>query len=413
MRSSIAIVCSLVCLLQTGIVLGQNLFLQENAAIYVQEEANLSVGGDLQNEGFIENLGKVSVSGSFLNNSIFSSATGELAFLGSSMQQLISPSLELDRLTIDGESNVVVIDAELIIVTDELEFINGVLKIGENAQLIIEDGALATGGNENSYFDGELIQIGTGFKYYPIGNNGLFAPITLEDIKGIDVKMRVSVLVPNAPTPEISDDIIGVSEHALWRIQVDDGEVDSALITIDFNQVDLENFTNKNDIIADTKSPVVVKKDAIDGTFVSLGVSELTGDEPAYTNGRIVAESYIKPTVDGERFVAIGLAPLLPERGFLYVPDAFSPNAIEEENKTFRVFGVKVLEEDFELRIFDRANVLLYETNSYREASEVGWDGTNGNNGNESPSGLYYYTLKYRIEGGEAVESQSAMYLIR
>ena len=413
MKNKVILLGVLISLLKIDVLMGQNLFLQENALIYVQEDANLSVGGDLQNDGAINNFGTVSVFGSFINNNMFTSMMGELAFIGDDTQQVVSSELDLQRLTIDGGSNEVMIEADTIFVSDQLEFINGILKIRDNAQLIIQESAVVTGGNGNSYFDGALIQIGTGFKYYPIGNNGVFAPIAFDDITGSNVKMKVSVVAPGSSNPPISEDIIGVSGHALWKVEVEDGDVDSALVSIDFDQADLENFGTMNEINADTISPVIVKKNAIEDTFVSLGVSELLADPP-FSSGSIVAEAYLKPKVEEERFVAIGLAPLVPETGFIYVPDAFSPNAIDEDNKSFKVFGVKVLEEDFELRIFDRANVLLYETSSYTEANENGWNGTNQNNGNDSPNGLYYYVLRYRLEGDtNVIEERNAIYLIR
>jgi len=386
--------------------------LQENAAIYVKEGADLRVGGNIENDGFIENLGKVSIYGNFLNRSIFNSTLGELALISSDMQQVLSSDLELTKLTIDGTANEVMLESDLVTITGEIDFINGVLRISDSGELIIESGAITSGGNIDSYFDGGLIQLGTGFKYYPIGNNGVFTPITMEDIRGINVKMRISSTVPNTPVPEPSTNVIGVSEHALWKLDLEEGSIDSILVSMEFFDADLENFTNRNDINADFVSPVIVKKDEIDGLFETLGVSELI-DTDSITFGRITADEYLRLAVDDSRYVALGLAPKLPSDGSLYIPNAFSPNAIEDDNKSFKVFGVKVINEEFELKIFNRSNVLVYQTDDYLEANRVGWDGTSRNNGNIEPSGLYYYTITYKLDDGVVRREQNAIYLIR
>lgn len=412
MKKNKLLLLILIALMRSIASNGQNLFLQENAAVFVKEGADLQVGGDLDNNGLIENLGKISLFGDFFNNSILNSTMGELSFQGDAMQRLVSPSLEISNLVIDGFSNELMLESNIIRILSSVEFVSGIIKKEESAQFIIEAEAEVLGGNESSYFDGELIQIGTGFKYYPIGNNGLFAPITMEDIRGINVRMKVSASVPNSLIPLPAENVIGVSEHAVWKLDLVEGTVDSILLSMDFAEADLNSFTNENEINANLISPVLLQKGIEDEFFQTLGVSELL-DTDSVTFGRITAEEYLKLSIDDGKYVALGLAPILPNEGAFYIPNAFSPNAFDEDNKSFRVFGEKVVNEDFELKIFNRSNVIVYETNDFIEANTVGWDGINKNNGNDEPSGLYYYTISYKLEDGVIRREQNAIYLIR
>lgn len=393
----------------------QNLFLQENAAIYVKEGADLQVGGNLENNGFIENLGTISLYSDLTNSNIFNTMIGKLSFNGDGVQRLISPTFDIDRLVIDGFSNELLLESNTIRILNSVEFINGIIKPAESTEFIIESDAEAIGGNKGSYFDGSLIQMGTGFRYYPIGNNGFFTPISMDDIRGINVSMRVSSSAPaTIPVIPNEDDVIGVSNHAVWQISVEEGSVDSILLSLDFEGVDFENLTSQNEINADTRSPVVVQRSIDEEFFQTLGVSELSGwTDISDDAGSIIAEEYLKIPVSDTKFVAIGFAPILSEEGGVYIPTAFSPNAIDEDNKRFKVFGFKVVNEDFELRVYNRFNVLVYEANDFLDANRVGWDGINQNNGNEEPSGLYYYTLKYKLESGREVNEQKSIYLIR
>ncbi|MEL6556630.1 MAG: gliding motility-associated C-terminal domain-containing protein [Bacteroidota bacterium] len=415
MRRSKSILLALVLVFSVYVVNGQNLFLQENAAIFIQEGVDLQVGGDLENNGMIENMGTISLYANLTNASIFNTALGELSFNGNGVQRLISTNFDINTLTMNGISNELVLESNTIRILNSVEFINGIIKPTETTNFIIESDAEAIGGSQDSYFDGSLIQMGTGFKYYPIGNNGVFTPISMDDIRGINVSLRVSSSAPAAvPVVPNEDDVIGVSDHAIWQINLEDGSLDSILLSMEFEDVDFENFTIQNDINADSKSPVVLQRSADEEFFRTLGVSELTNwDAPFGPSGRIIAEEYLKIPTDDTKFVAIGYAPILSEEGGVYIPTAFSPNAIDEDNKSFKVFGFRVVNQDFELRVFNRFNVLVYETNDFLEANQVGWDGTNQNNGNEEPSGLYYYTIKYKLESGQEINEQRSIYLIR
>lgn len=415
MRRSKLLLLTLVLIVSVSVANGQSLFLQENAAVYIQEGVDLQVGGDLENNGFIENMGIISLYSNLTNSSVFNTTMGELSFNGSGIQRLVSPNFDINILTMNGMSNELILEANTIRILNSVEFINGIIKPTETTNFIIESGAEALGGNQDSYFDGSLIQTGTGFKYYPIGNNGVFTPISMDDIRGINVSLRVSSSAPAAvPVLPNEDDVIGVSDHAVWQINLEEGSVDSILLSMEFEDVNFENFTIQNDINADSKSPVVLQRSVDEEFFRTLGVSELTDWEaPFGQSGRIVAEEYLKIPGGDTKFVAIGYAPILSEDGGVYIPTAFSPNAIDEDNKSFKVFGFRVVNQDFELRVFNRFNVLVYETNDFLEANQVGWDGTNQNNGNEEPSGLYYYTIKYRLESGQEVNEQKSIYLIR
>lgn len=395
-----------------GTLYSQNLFLQENAGIYIQGDAELKVGGTLENNGLIESNGTLSLYGDLLNNGILNLLMGEISFQGGDDQMINSPVLDVLDMAIMGHSNEIMLMSEEVRINGSVDFIDGVLRVPESAKFIIAADAETLGGNENSYFDGAMTHIGTGFKYFPIGNNGLFTPINLEEIRGVDVMLKVSSSVPNDPVPVPAENIIGVSEHALWKVELEEGFLDSALVSMEFMNANLDEFTNRNEINADNISPVIVEKTSLDGIFRTLGVSELTQTD-SMTFGRIIAERYIRPTTEQDRFIALGLAPLVPDEGSFYIPNAFSPNAFDDDNKSFRVYGTRVIEEDFELRIFNRSNVLVYQTDSYQEANQVGWNGRNQNNGNEEPSGLYYYTISYKLEDGNIRREQNAIYLIR
>ena len=78
----------------------------------------------------------------------------------------------------------------------------------------------------------------------------------------------------------------------------------------------------------------------------------------------------------------------------------------------FGVFGEKIVDEDFFLRIFNRFGTIVYETNSFAEANQVGWNGTNLSGG-EEPVGVYYYEFRLKFETGRIVEKTDTFYLVK
>ncbi|MCR9253857.1 MAG: gliding motility-associated C-terminal domain-containing protein [bacterium] len=390
----------------------QTFHVEENASIFIQDNATIQFGGALDNYGFIENNGEIGLFGNFNNLNIFNGSEGILSLLGGADQVVFSPILELQSLMVNSDGQTA-FNSDSIVISQTLDFQNGIVKVGDSTSFVVLDGVDVTGGNDFSYLDGSMIQFGTGYKYYPIGDSIFFDPIEFLNITGVNLRMKLFVThPPTSPLVPAPDEVIGVSEHAIWTAEVEEGVFDSSLVTLDFMNADLENFTRRNDIQYLVKSPVVVYTDSIGDVYRSLGVSELLESDSVST-GIITSEMGVTIGRTNIASIGLGLAPLIPTEGVVHVPNAFSPAATEIENQTYRIFGEKILEEGFELKIFNRFNVVVYETTSWREANTSGWDGTNPNSGNPEPGGLYYYTLKLRRENGEEFNDQGVLYLIR
>ncbi|MCK3683365.1 PKD domain-containing protein [Maribellus sp. YY47] len=73
-----------------------------------------------------------------------------------------------------------------------------------------------------------------------------------------------------------------------------------------------------------------------------------------------------------------------------FPPNAFSPNAILAEDREFRIYGKGIVEEGYQLMVYNRWGEMIFESNS----SSVGWDGKMSN-GNDAPAGVYTWLLHY------------------
>ncbi|HEU4716882.1 MAG TPA: T9SS type B sorting domain-containing protein, partial [Bacteroidia bacterium] len=94
----------------------------------------------------------------------------------------------------------------------------------------------------------------------------------------------------------------------------------------------------------------------------------------------------------------------LQEATTLFIPNAFTPNG-DGTNDIFFAYGINV--SDFDLMIFDRWGMLLYETNDMSK----GWNGTF--KGEKCQEDVYVWKLRYHDNLGNAYEKTGHVSLVR
>ena len=115
-------------------------------------------------------------------------------------------------------------------------------------------------------------------------------------------------------------------------------------------------------------------------------------------------EAVYTPPGGGGPFIFSSEVQCILEFTRVYLPNAFSPNAREEANRTFRPFFSNPLGlSDYSLRVYDRWGGLRF-------ASE---DPTEGWTGDDAASGSYVYVLLYTGATGNISEERGVVHLIR
>jgi len=387
------------------------LHIQTNALVHVAEGANLEVGGNLENEGVVQNVGTITLYKNWVTNRNFNGLGGRLTFIGVDNQLAPAGTIETSELVINSLGNVQFPGVEYR-VTDRLEFIFGNVIPGENTRFILGPDVQIMGGSRDSYFEGKLTHTGSGIKTFPLGYDGVYAPITLLDVFGATPEIQAGYVRENPEAPVPGDSVLGVSYKGLWELELISGTADDTQVEIQFDQEDLSDFKVFNNIRHRVNAPAVVLATHPGGPFESLGLSSLLNSD-SLTYGTIIGKKSLTFSPGQKNYLAIGLTPRIPDQGLYYIPEAFSPQANDARNRTFRIFGEQIAEQGFELQIYNRYGVLVYETDSWTEANEVGWDGTNLQTGGDEPTGIYYYTVKFIFITGLPVQKSGIFYLIR
>ena len=94
----------------------------------------------------------------------------------------------------------------------------------------------------------------------------------------------------------------------------------------------------------------------------------------------------------------------------LYVPNVFSPDAVNPENQVVKVYGEAISNEDFSFEIYNRWGQQVYRTNSFSMANSQGWDGVL--NGELQGNGVFTYVLRGEFLDGETFEATGTVTLI-
>jgi len=91
----------------------------------------------------------------------------------------------------------------------------------------------------------------------------------------------------------------------------------------------------------------------------------------------------------------------------IFPPTAFSPNAPTEEDREFRIYSEGIVDEGFQLLVFNRWGEKIFESQS----QEDGWDGRM-KNGDFAPAGVYSWVIRYRDFMGKQFKQQGTVTLL-
>lgn len=91
----------------------------------------------------------------------------------------------------------------------------------------------------------------------------------------------------------------------------------------------------------------------------------------------------------------------------IFPPTAFSPNALIEEDREFRIFSAGIADEGYQLLIFNRWGEVIFESNNQKS----GWNGRMKND-NFAPAGVYTWVIQYLDFRGEKYKQQGTVTLL-
>ncbi|WP_425390816.1 gliding motility-associated C-terminal domain-containing protein [Ekhidna sp.] len=331
---------------------------------------------------------------------------GNLKFNGPDDQSLDGDTLDVGNFIVDklGKLNLL---TPRVLVSGSFETANGVIEsVNENGLIVTGSSpALGTG-----FVEGKLVGQSQGTPItFPMGVDGNPNYVTISNLPAGTIA-SVECRVPNPQTLLPSEDIIGISEKAEWLIKVS-GDSVAAQIEVNFSGADLSSFSgeNFNNIRSRSQDPGLVVFSETDTLFHIVE----TNGSATNTEGSLTSSQSVFITQEGRRF-AIALIPSLGERNELFVPNAFSPGSMIEENQVFRVFYAGAVVTNVTIQLYDSFNQLIYsasDSGDNLDLSNYKWDGVL-DSGLDAPEGVYYYKVQL-VSEEEVVNSTGSVLLVK
>ncbi|MCF6351675.1 MAG: gliding motility-associated C-terminal domain-containing protein [Cyclobacteriaceae bacterium] len=364
---------------------GQSLF-NQNSIVSVGANQLLYISDSVVNNGTIINNGEIQVGGIWQNNDTYQPGQGQLTLTSSQTQVINHNNQSFTRLTISG-GGAKIFEADITI-ENELVMDNGILQSSGNAKIIINEGAIISGGSANSYIDGPLYHVGTGDKYYPIGINNVFLPVDLLGIQGSMPTIGVLLRTPN-PNLAVVGNLVGVTDQQYWELDVLSGIYDNSFVRLPINE---ELF------LESVQQAVVAQSSDLDTPFTSVGGTNISGD---VVNGRVTSE-----VASIQNFLTIGQNAEEATTG-INVYNAISPN--EDGINDFLKIGNIELYPNNNVTVYTRWGNKVFEMFNYDNVDNVFVGQTNVGKQKQLLDGTYYYV----IEKGDGSKNESGFIVIR
>jgi hypothetical protein len=373
-----------------------------NPGVYIQKDAEVSVSGgamifiegSFSNSGTASNNGQLELLGNWSSNGEYQ---GEGTVLLMGINQDVSHSGNVfHRLIIDG-GGVKNISTDMYI-NSVLELQMGVLKHPETAKIVAKENAEIQGGSAASYIDGVFYHTGLGSKYYPIGKNGQYMPIETKVFSGADNITGFEFHPAFAAAPKGGQSVVEISAPHYWQLYRASGSLDSALISLIF-----EDYA-----IQEHHAHVVMESDT------AIGPYRPAGDDYQLQNLRLFELGL--PIVSSTRaitgsFFTTGVEQLLDVR-LRYIPNALSRSAGNPEDRVVKVYGNLFTKLGFSFRVVNQWGNLIYESNDPLHMETTGWDGTHQRTGKKQATGQYQYIFRAQYKTGSFYQEAGSLYII-
>lgn len=368
--------------------------IHSQAPVTVTPNTRVALSGNLGNHDSLYNEGDIFIAGHWDNTGSYVSNQGKVFLDGLQPQNVTSGPLEINYLQIDG-GDLKSFNNDVTI-TGELRLNDGYLTPADTTvRIVMAENAEIRGGSSASYVNGMLYLTGTGNLYFPIGKDGLYLPAELVDVRGGIPVVGFEVSHPN-PSPIAGIGLATISGQRYWRRHLLSGTYNPAKVA--FTVHNDENF-------ADEANVVVTEAETLDGGFRSLGQYDFYGS---------VMDGFVTSLKDGVvNYYALGVVQDIADQTAFYIPSALSPMAPDPEDAVVKIYSSDIRPDDFVFRIFNKRGELIYESLSYPDMANDGWNGKNIRTGRMSEPGIYTYTMTCRFRNGNQIDKTGSITLIQ
>jgi hypothetical protein len=373
--------------------------LTNQGLLHLSEGTVFTINGSVQNSGMLTNNGTFHLSGDWTNRSSYQGRGtfvlngSQLQVIDHSPQENVFQSMGSVIVTGGGEKiwrSATEIERELVLEA-------GLLTPLEKARLLLGEKTVVTGGSKASYVNGALYHRGGGYRFFPVGKDGYYRPLAMDQISGLFPIVGIEAFHSLTPLQPGSD-VQSIPGNCYWENKMPNTVLKGTFLTL---------YVYEYDHVQDLNRLIVLESEQATGPYRSLGGDARTGSE---TEGTVTSALPVSAT-----YFSLGTSAKssTAPTEVLYLPNTFSPAALNPDEKVWKIYGQRLTPADFELRIYNRWGSVVLESHSLVEMTERGWDGTNPATGIPESAGVYTYTLKGKLNDGKPLEKTGIIHLLR
>lgn len=355
-------------------------------------ETNLYIGGttvfvegDVHNDGLLVNDGQLSFTTDWTSKGKYK-GSGIVEANGDGTQRIFHDNQKISRFYINGWGTKYI--QGRINITDLLRLTTGIVQVSPEDRLQLDHNTVIEGGSSDSHIEGALAVKGTGYKFFPLGKNGTYAPIEFLDVKGKSPEFSVEVFEDGQP---ISVDNVIVRNSFYWQRTDQAGDFHGSPVGIEYEP---EHFID---------AAMITMLAGNDWESPFMTITEL--DHSSETHKVSSHIPIVAP------IIMLGEISSQWREADFYFSTALSPNAVNSDNRKIKIFGERLSEDQFRFVVFDRWGSLVFESTSLESMATSGWDGRS-KNGQELVSGTYPYRLSAFDKTGKPFEKKGVITII-
>lgn len=358
--------------------------LYNGSTVYISG-TNLFIGGELLSTGTLQNDGMISFTRDWEARGPYT-GDGIVEAMGTGTQVIAHHDQRIGSLIVNGWGTKYI--KGRLNVSRELNLLKGIIEVSTQDVLRLREEASARGGSPDSFVSGALTVSGNGYKFFPIGKHGSYAPIEFLDVKGSPAEYSVEVY-ENAPLVML-DNVI-VRKALYWQRRDLVGKFGGSAVAVQFEPA---YFENPEEII-------LVTGTSWENPFSGVSQVELSEETDKIVTSVAISSPIILLGEISEKWTDADF----------YFSTALSPNAAHPENRAVRIFGERLSQDGFHFQVFNRWGELVYQNTSLAEMSSNGWDGRS-RKGPELMSGTYPYRLTALDKTGKKLEKKGVITII-
>lgn len=380
--------------LVTLLLLGQTVTAQisnHGAEIVIQSGTQVYSPG-LYNEGIIVNDGSLNISGDIRQYTGKYSGTGKVELAGTSPQLVELNPTVMAEVILDNPEGITLRGS--LEISGVLSLVSGRLHTSDQDTLLLADKATISGGSPASFISGPLHHSGTGNKFYPIGYNDTYLPVTLDELRGGNSLVTAVVTNTNVPVSGAMPATYELLDPYYWQRESYGDVFSGTKVILPL----FDEFADRNRLMIASATKDLTAYD------IPSEVSFVAGDY--YTGVMSVSEIY------GE-VIALAMAdPALADAAPFYIPNAINASAAEDDNRVIKVYG-DIRTENFIYVVFDRRGSEIFKSHDLEFMRSTGWDGRMGQTGKMAPAGSYIYAVKGETSDGQTINQTGQVVIVR